>query len=107
MWFLQWLGNDVAPRELVERAVVCAGIIVEHRRDAAHRIFPALSLVCEVDIKRFEFCPGVAFTHPEFNTSLTQEIEGRHTLSDAGRMVGCMLDNAMRETNVFRPLGRF
>ena len=57
-------------------------------------------------IKRFEFCPGVAFTHPEFNTSLTQEIEGRHTLSDTGRTVGYKLGNAMLERNVFRPLGR-
>ena len=47
---------------------------------------------------------AAAFAHAELDPAVADQVQGRHALGDAGRMIGGQLNDAVTETNILRAL---
>src|SRR6202030_1230599 len=99
MRLLQWLGHDIAQREVEIGPVVFAAAILEHRDDRAHRVLPDRALLVEAAVERFELGDAGALAHAEFDTAAAYQIERRNPLGDARGMHRGQLHDAVRKTD--------
>ena len=106
MRLLQRLGNHVARGKVVVLAVKFPILAGEHRDDGAHRLLPAFALVAHADAERMQFRRPRRLAHAEIDAAAGQQIERRHLLRHALRLVGGELDHAMAEPDALGALAR-
>ena len=106
MRLLQRLGDHVARGKVVVLAVELPVVAGEHRDDGAHRLLPAVALVAHADAERMQLRRPRRLAHAEIDTAARQQIERRHLLGHAMRLVGGELDHAMAEPDVLGALAR-
>ena len=104
MRLLHRLGQDVAHRHFVPLGVEADALVLEHRDDAADRVFPDLALRLHVTAKAAEFGDGGGFAGTRFDTAVGDEIEARDPFGHPLRRVRGKLHDAVTEADVLRPL---
>src|SRR6516165_11893368 len=104
MRLLQWLGYDIAQREIEIGAVVLAAAFPEHRDHCAHCVFSDCALLFKAAVEGFELGDAGALAHAKFDAAAANQIERRNALGDASWVDGRQLHNAMREADLPRAL---
>ena len=104
MRFLQWLGHDIAQREIEIGPVIFAAGILKHRDDRAHRVFPDGALFFKRATKRFEFGAARTLAHAKFDAALTDEIKGGDALGNPRRWACRQLHDAVRQADLLGAL---
>ena len=103
---LQRLGDHVARGKIVVLAVEFPVVTGEHRDDGAHRLLPAVALVAHAHAERMQLRRPRRLAHAEIDAPAGEQIECRHLLRDALRLVGGELDHAVAEPDVLGALAR-
>jgi hypothetical protein len=103
---LSRLGDHIAQREVEVLAVIFPTLFPEHGKQAAHRVFPDVTLVAETTIERMQLGHAAALANAEFDTAVAEQIERAHPFRHARRIVRGELHNAMTEPDVRGALTR-
>ena len=103
---LRRLGHHVAQRELEVVAVPLPTFVPEHRQRGLHRLLPHHALVAEAAIEGMELGDRGALAQAELDAAVRHQVERRHPLGDARRVVGGELDDAVAEADLLGALAR-
>ena len=104
MGLLVRLRQNVSEGKVEELPVVFPGFGREHGNNCPNRIFPDGAFVPEPAIKGVQFGDGGALTDSEFNSAVTDQVEGGHALGHARGVVRGELDDAVGQTDLLGPL---
>ena len=106
MRLLHRLRQHIAHRHLVPLGVQLDAAILEHRHDAADRVFPDLALGLHVAAEAAEFGDRSGFTGAHLDAAIADKVEAGDAFGDTLRWIGGELHDAVAEADVLRALRR-
>src|ERR1051325_1109128 len=106
MRLLPRLRQYISRRKVEMRSVVFHAAVLEHRNDAADRVFEDRALAFHRDAEGLELGDARALAHAELDATVAQEIEYGDAFGDFRRMTRRQLNDAVTQANVLRSLAR-